>query len=247
MGFATAKPTLVILEESLFSNVRGDRLKGALDETFLHRLLLLGCKQGIAEGRYKPVTGNYTVRPGDLGYGDKVCDMHYGESRSVYLFYHRCTATSAASSGTDKDYSVDRLFLERFGDLFAHPAGVLEGGQVAGGRVEGVAKLADHAGFLKFPEGREREENLRIGVDKVGVDAAVDAVEVSLYKNILAGDVVGRPYGAGAAGNAVRVAEGNESAGADEGDLGLAEIADRLGGNDVVARLDLQFGLVGLT
>ena len=35
--------------------------------------------------------------------------------------------------------------------LFAHPAGVFEGGQVAGGRVEGVAELADHPVFLKFP------------------------------------------------------------------------------------------------
>ncbi|MPN24856.1 hypothetical protein SDC9_172261 [bioreactor metagenome] len=72
------------------------------------------------------------------------------------------------------------------------------------------------------------------------------AVEVALHKNILAGDIVCRPDGAGASGNTVWVAEGNKSTGADKGDLGFAEIADGFGGNDIVARLDLKLGDVGL-
>ena len=142
----------ICLEESGLCEFGRNSLQCSLHEITAHLLLVIDVKSDITAGVGNCYAGDNSVTAGNLSDGGHVCNVSGRNAALFKLFYHRCSATGAASSSGDEDCSIDTLAQQLFADFSAHAACFLQRGKVAGGGVENIVQLAESAFSMELLE-----------------------------------------------------------------------------------------------
>ena len=122
---------LSVLKQRLLRDIGRYCLERTRGEFFLQLLLLLDRKVCITAGIVDSDSGDYAVTTRHLSNGRKRSNMRDRDSCLVNFFYHRCSATCAASSRTYQDCTVHMRGKKSIRNFPAHALGILKEGKVA--------------------------------------------------------------------------------------------------------------------